>query len=131
MNKIQPNSFEAIAMFVLYICFQDDEISLTEINQFESDLNILKKLYLDIHGELLPFDFKESLQKISTMLKKNDKFLSTNLSKFEKDTFQSIITDPKLRHLALLEAKHAAESDKLHAKENAKLMQWLKLWNFD
>ena len=129
MNKIQPNSFEAVAMFVLYICYQDKDISVQEIDQLESDLDILKKLYLDIYGELLAFNFKESLIKISNILKTNNKFLSNKITNFEKQTFNKMLTDEKLRDLALLEAKHAAESDSFHPKEKDKFNQWLQIWN--
>ena len=40
MKEIKPNSFEAVAIFVMYICYQDEEISIEEIDQFESDLDI-------------------------------------------------------------------------------------------
>ena len=47
----------------MYICYQDEEISIEEIDQFESDLDILKRLYLDMNGELIAYDFKNHLKK--------------------------------------------------------------------
>ena len=129
MEKVEPNSFEAVAAFILYICYQDKEVSNLEINQFESDLNILKKLYLDIYGEYIAFDFKTSLKKVMAILKQNDAFLSPELSTFEKNYFNQLLTDKKLKDVALLEAKHAASADTFHKKEKQKFNQWLELWS--
>ena len=80
MKEIKPNSFEAVAIFVMYICYQDEEISIEEIDQFESDLDILKRLYLDMNAELIAYDFQKSLKKIITLLESDRQFLNTKLS---------------------------------------------------
>lgn len=128
MKEIKPNSFEAVAIFVMYICYQDEEISIEEIDQFESDLDILKRLYLDMNGELIAYDFKKSLKKIISLLEDDKQFLNQKLSPYEINFFNKIITDKKLQNLAMLEAKHAAESDGFHKKEKSKFLQWQKIW---
>ena len=52
MKKIQPNSFEAVALFVMYICNQDGQISNAEIKEFQDDFPYLKRLYFDVFGDI-------------------------------------------------------------------------------
>ena len=61
MKKIQPNSFEAVALFVMYICNQDGQISNAEIKEFQDDFPYLKRLYFDVFGEFIYEDFLDDL----------------------------------------------------------------------
>ena len=61
MNKIKPNSIEAVIYFVLYICAQDEMISEKELEEFSADIPILEKLYFDIYGELITGDLKNTI----------------------------------------------------------------------
>ena len=76
MNKIKPNSIEAVIYFVLYICAQDEMISEKELEEFSSDIPILEKLYFDIYGELITGDLKNTILETANQLINSQSFLS-------------------------------------------------------
>ena len=127
MKKIQPNSFEAVALFVMYICNQDGQISKAEIKEFQDDFPYLKRLYFDIFGEFIYEDFLDDLDAIIDEVKTNN-FTDAKVSKQEREFISKLITDPKLCDICLLEAKHAAAADMLHHKEKHKLAYWDQAW---
>ena len=59
MNKIKPNSIEAVMFFALYICAQDKKIAKEEKNELILDIQVIRKLYFDIYGEFIDDNFKE------------------------------------------------------------------------
>ena len=80
MNKIQPNSLEAVILFTLYICAQDSVIADEELDQLSLELPILQKLYFDIYGEYIEEDFKKMTQMTQIkMFHLNSISLSKNL----------------------------------------------------
>ena len=128
MNKIKPNSIEAVIYFVLYICAQDEMISEKELEEFSADIPILEKLYFDIYGEFIKEDLKELMRSVSNKLLSSNKFIKKSVSKLENTTFSTLITDPKLQDISLLFARHAASADGLHALEENKFNYWAKKW---
>ena len=61
MKTIEPNSLEAVVLFILYICAQDGNISDEELNELAAELPVLKKLYFDFYGEFIDFDLNQVL----------------------------------------------------------------------
>ena len=84
MKKIQPNSFEAVALFVMYICNQDGQISNTEIRRISRRFSILKRLYFDVFGEFIYEDFLDDLDAIIDEVKAHN-FNDAKVSKQERE----------------------------------------------
>lgn len=128
MNKIKPNSIEAVIYFVLYICAQDEMISEKELEEFSADIPILEKLYFDIYGELITSDLKNSILETANKLINSQSFLSKKVTSSEKKTISNLISDPKLQDIAILASRHAASADGFHVNEKKKYDFWLKNW---
>ena len=128
MNNIEVNSVESVILFVLYICLQDGKISDEELNELAVEFPLLEKLYFDIYGEYVHHDFEETVASVIKKLSPIEKFTTKKISKFEKDTFDRLITDPKIQDIALLESRHAAAVDGFHDFECAKYDFWTKRW---
>ena len=79
MNKIKPNSIEAVIYFVLYICAQDEMISEKELEEFSADIPILEKLYFDIYGELITGDLKNTILETANQLINSQSFYQKKL----------------------------------------------------
>ena len=129
MNKIEVNSVESVILFVLYICVQDGKISDEELNELALEFPLLEKLYFDIYGEYVHHDFQETVDSVIKKLSPIEKFITKKISKFEKDIFDDLITDPKIQDIALLESRHAAAVDGFHAFGCAKYDYWTKRWS--
>ena len=95
MNKIKPNSIEAVIYFVLYICAQDEMISEKELEEFSADIPILEKLYFDIYGELITGDLKNTILETANQLINSQSFLSEKVTSLEEKTISNLISDPK------------------------------------
>ena len=85
MNKIQPNSLEAVILFTLYICAQDSVIADEELDQLSLELPILQKLYFDIYGEYIEEDFKKMIKNTKNIIFKEPKYTRKTISKLEMD----------------------------------------------
>jgi hypothetical protein len=120
---------ESVILFVLYICLQDGKISDEELNELAVEFPLLEKLYFDIYGEYVHHDFEETVASVIKKLSPIEKFTTKKISKFEKDTFDRLITDPKIQDIALLESRHAAAVDGFHDFECAKYDFWTKRWS--
>ena len=129
MNKIKPNSIEAVIYFVLYICAQDEMISEKELEEFSADIPILEKLYFDIYGELITGDLKNTILETANQLISTQSFLSEKVSSLEEKTISNLISDPKLQDIAILASRHAASADGFHVNEKKKYDFWLKNWD--
>mgnify|MGYP001446535464 CR=1 FL=1 len=51
-----------------------------------------------------------------------------NISDIEQKTFSKLITDPKIRDIALLISRHAASADGFHKNESHKFKYWSRQW---
>lgn len=131
MNKIKPNSIEAVIYFVLYICAQDEMISEKELEEFSADIPILEKLYFDIYGELITSDLKNTILETANKLINSQSFLSKKVTSSEKKTFSNLISDPKLQDIAILASRHAASADGFHVNEKKKYDYWLEKWDMN
>tara|TARA_A100001388_G_scaffold267809_1_gene242300 strand:- start:1215 stop:1610 length:396 start_codon:yes stop_codon:yes gene_type:complete len=129
MNKIKPNSIEAVIYFVLYICAQDEMISEKELEEFSADIPILEKLYFDIYGELITGDLKNTILETANQLINSQSFLSEKVTSLEEKTISNLISDPKLQDIAILASRHAASADGFHVNEKKKYDFWLKNWD--
>jgi hypothetical protein len=129
MNKIKPNSIEAVIYFVLYICAQDEMISEKELEEFSADIPILEKLYFDIYGELITSDLKNTILETANQLISSQSFLSQKVTSLEEKTISNLISDPKLQDIAILASRHAASADGFHVNEKKKYDFWLKNWD--
>jgi len=129
MNKIKPNSIEAVIYFVLYICAQDEMISEKELEEFSADIPILEKLYFDIYGELITGDLKNTILETANQLIGTQSFLSEKVTSIEEKTISNLISDPKLQDIAILASRHAASADGFHVNEKKKYDFWLKNWD--
>ena len=128
MNKIQINSIEAVILFILYICAQDDVIAEEELELLALELPLLQKLYLDMYGEFLDEDLTLLTKAMANKIVAEHKFIGSKISSEEKALFTKLLTDPKLQDVALISARHAASADGLHKLESKKFEYWLKIW---
>ena len=128
MNKVQINSIEAVILFILYICAQDDVIADEELEQLALELPLLQKLYLDMYGEFINEDLTSLTKAMAKKLIAEHKFIGSKITKEEKALFAKVLTDPKLQDVALISARHAASADGLHKLESKKFKYWLKTW---
>ncbi len=128
MNKIEINSIEAVILFILYVCAQDDVIAEEEHQQLALELPLLQKLYLDMYGEFIDGDLVELTNNMSLKLMSEAKLIGNKISSHEKDLFSKLLTDPKLQDIALLSARHAASADGFHKLESKKFNYWSNLW---
>ena len=129
MNKIKPNSVEAVMFFALYICAQDKKIAKEEKNELILDIQVIRKLYFDIYGEFIDDNFKEVINSVNVNDETIKPFISNNLSQKEKDFVSSMLTDPKIQDIAILAARHAAAADGFHKLEKKKFDYWVKAWD--
>ena len=128
MNKVQINSIEAVILFILYICAQDDVIAEEELKQLALELPLLQKLYLDMYGEFIDEDLIVLTKDIAKKLIADHKFIGSKITSDEKALFSKLLTDPKLQDVALLSARHAASADGLHKLEGKKFNYWSQAW---
>ena len=128
MNKVEINSIEAVILFILYICAQDDVIAEEELDQLALELPLLQKLYLDMYGEFIDEDLTLLTKDIAKKLIVEHKFIGSKITSGEKALFSKLLTDPKLQDVALLSARHAASADGLHKLESKKFNYWLQAW---
>ena len=129
MNRIKPNSIEAVMFFALYICAQDKKIAKEEKKELILDIQIIRKLYFDIYGEFIDDDFQETINSINVDDETIRSFISKSLSKKEKDFVSNLLTDPKIQDIAILAARHAAAADGFHKLEKKKFDYWLEAWD--
>ena len=128
MKTIEPNSLEAVVLFALYVCAQDGKISKEELKELSAELPVLKKLYFDFYGEFIDFNLDEVMVSTYEAMHSLEDLTSSKLTVKEKKLFNTLLTDPKIRDVALLIARGAASIDSLHIKEEAKYNHWAKVW---
>lgn len=128
MKKIKPNSIEAVFYFALYICMQDGKFSSEEKEQLFLDMPIVKKLYLDLYGELLYDNFKSIASDFFLKNEIDESFLGSEINDAEISYINSIINDPSLRDIAMIVARNAAAADGLQLKEQSKYQYWYECW---
>ena len=130
MKKIEPNSIEAVILFILYICMQDEKVSDEEIKELLVTAPILNKMYLDIFGEFIALDLEKKINEINDQTEtEREQLLSSTISKFEKELFSKLLTDPSTQDIALLASRNAASADGLHQFESKKFKFWAKEWS--
>ena len=129
MNKIKPNSIEAVMFFALYVCAQDMKIAKEERKELILDIQILRKLYFDIYGEFIDDNFKELINSFDINNKSISPFISSKISKEEKIYISNLLTDPKMQDIAILTARHSAAADGFHKLEKKKFEYWKKAWD--
>lgn len=129
MNRIKPNSIEAVMFFALYICAQDKRIAKEEKKELILDIQVIRKLYFDMYGEFIDDDFQETINSINVDDEIIKPFISISLSEKEKDFVSNLLTDPKIQDIAILAARHAAAADGFHKLEKKKFDYWCKAWD--
>jgi len=128
MKKIKPNSIEAVFYFALYICMQDGKFSSKEKEQLFLDMPIVKKLYLDLYGELLYDNFKSLCNNFFLDYEIDASFVGSEIIDTEASYINSIIDDPSLRDIAMMVARNAAAADGLQLEEQSKYQYWYDYW---
>ena len=128
MKKIEPNSLEAVVLFALYVCSQDGKISDEELKELSAELPVLKKLYFDFYGEFIDLNLDEVMESTLEVLLSLEDLTSSKLTTKEEKLFKTLLTDPKVRDVALLIARGAASIDSLEKREEAKYNHWAKVW---
>ena len=129
MNRIKPNSIEAVMFFALYICAQDKKIAKEEKKELILDIQVIRKLYFDMYGEFIDDDFQETINSINVDDETIKPFISKSPSKKERDFVSNLLTDPKIQDIAILAARHAAPADGFHKLEKKKFDYWLEAWD--
>ena len=97
MNKIQINSIEAVILFILYICAQDDVIAEEELEQLALELPLLQKLYLDMYGEFLDEDLTLLTKAMAKKIVAEHKFIGSKITSEEKAVSYTHLTLPTMR----------------------------------
>jgi len=128
MKKIKPNSIEAVFYFASYICMQDGKFSSEEKEQLFLDMAIVRKLYLDLYGELIHDDLKSMCNNFFLDYEIDESFIESDLNDTEISYINSIINDPSLRDIAMMVARNAAAADGLQLKEQSKYQYWYDYW---
>ena len=129
MKKVEPNSIEAVVLFILYICLQDGKISGKEVRELIVTVPIIKKMYLDIFGEYIHLELEEMIdQTFSLLLPEQKVFSGGKISNREKDFFSNLLTNYTTQDIALLASRTAASADGLHYFENRKFEYWANRW---
>jgi hypothetical protein len=128
MKEIKPNSIEAVFYFASYICMQDGKFSSEEKEQLFLDMAIVKKLYLDLYGELIHDDLKLMCNNFFIDNEIDESFIGTDLNDTEISYINSIINDPSLRDITMMVARNAAAADGLQLKEQSKYQYWYDYW---
>jgi len=128
MKKIKPNSIEAVLYFASYICMQDGKFSSEEKEQLFLDMAIVRKLYLDLYGELIHDDLKSMCNNFFLDYEIDESFIESDLNDTEISYINSIINDPSLRDIAMMVARNAAAADGLQLKEQSKYQYWYDYW---
>ena len=128
MKKIEANSLEAVVLFALYVCAQDGKVSEQEIKELSEELPVLKKLYFDFYGEFINLNLDEVMESTYELLNSLEDLTSAKITFKEEKLFKTLLTDPKVRDVALLIARGAARIDSLHKREETKYNHWAKVW---
>ena len=128
MTKIKPNSLEAIILFIQYICAQDGRISKEEITELAAQLPVLRKLYLDVFGELFHSDLEELIQDVHDEMESKTDLIGKTVTDGEIELFSDLLVDPKAQDVALLAARNEASADGLHRRESDKFQYWANRW---
>tara|TARA_B100000925_G_C21867197_1_gene412647 strand:+ start:411 stop:809 length:399 start_codon:yes stop_codon:yes gene_type:complete len=128
MNSIENNSFEAMNLFVIYICFQDGVVSKEEASEIVLESSILKHYYFECYGEICDLDMEEVSIKMQQMLTSKFDTFTKVPSDDEINYFDLLISDFRLRDIALMAAKLSASKDGFHELEEGKWNFWLKKW---
>jgi len=126
--KIEANSLDAVCLFVLYICLQDEEISDLELKGLLQDIPVLKDLYFQLYGEYSSLHIEEITFEVHNLLKPRDKFINSQTSEYEIKLFDNLISDQKMRDISVLVANSAASQDGLHKLEKNKIDYWIIRW---
>ena len=117
MINIDKNSFEAINLFVIYICFQDGKVSKEEASEIVLESSILKHYYFECYGEICDLDMESVSVEMQNMLTKKFKTFTKKPTELEIEFFDDLISDFRLRDIALMAAKLSASKDGLHEME--------------
>ena len=128
MDSIDKNSFEAINLFVIYICFQDGVVSKEEASEIVLESSILKHYYFECYGEICDLDMEEISLEMQEHLISKFKLFDKNPSKKEISYFDNLISDMRLRDIALMSSKLAASKDGLDQAEEDKWNYWFNRW---
>ena len=106
----------------------DGKISKEELKELSAELPVLKKLYFDFYGEFIDFNLDEVMVSTYEAMHSLEDLTSSKLTVKEKKLFNTLLTDPKVRDVALLIARGAASIDSLHKREETKYNHWAKVW---
>ena len=128
MNNISPNSYEAIVLFVVYICFQDGKVSDEEASELFLQSNIIKNFYFECFGEVCDLDIEQITLSMRNFVEKKFKNFEQDPSPDEIKFFNNLITDMKLRDMVLVVSKLSASRDSFHRLEEKKWNFWHKHW---
>tara|TARA_B100000925_G_scaffold272064_1_gene235734 strand:- start:689 stop:1096 length:408 start_codon:yes stop_codon:yes gene_type:complete len=126
MKSRSFDSFESVILFVIYIALQDKKFSEEEKSELLIDIPLIKKYYFDCYGEFIKFDAVEQIKKLEEQIKNNNFLFDQKVSKKEEKFINNILKESQTRTLALLIARHVAESDGFAIKEKKKYNFWLK-----
>jgi len=130
MKTVEPNSIEAVILFILYICMQDEKISNEETKELLVTAPILNKMYLDIFGEYIASDLEKMIDELSNQIKnERDSLTSNEITNYEEKLFSKLLTDFSTQDIALLASRNAASADGLHLSESRKYNFWANKWS--
>ena len=128
MNKIISNSFESVLFFVIYICFQEGKLSKKEVAELCLQSMVLKKFYFECFGEICDLEIESIAYEMRQELEDKYHVFNAEPSDEEIEHINTLITDTRLRDIALMCAKLSAAKDGFQELEQAKWNYWLKRW---
>lgn len=130
MKTVEPNTIEAVILFILYICMQDEKISNEETKELLVTAPILNKMYLDIFGEYIASDLEKMIDELSNQIKnERDNLTNNEITNYEEKLFSKLLTDFSTQDIALLASRNAASADGLQLSESRKYNFWAKKWS--
>ena len=128
INEIENNSYEAVVLFAVYICYQDGKVSDEEASELFLQSDVMKNFYFECYGEVCDLDIEETTIKIRDFLASEESFFSPKPTNNEIKFFNNLISDNKLRDIALLISKLAASNDEFVPSEESKWQFWYSKW---
>lgn len=121
--------FEAVITFVIYIALQDKKFSDQEKSELFIDIPLIRKFYFDCYGEFIKFDAMTQVKEIEKLVRSKDFLFEDQVGLKEQKFISDILKESQTRTLALLIARHVAESDGFALSEKTKFHHWMNYFS--
>ena len=127
--EIKENSLDALCLFALYICAQDNNLSKDETTRIFSNIPSLAQYYFELFGEFSSLHLHQVSIALNEFLLSEDRIAIKEAAKSTVTYFDNLISDQNLRLKAIEIAKDAAEVDGIHNLEQKQINFWRQRWS--